>query len=121
MRSFGRASFLVRNSRTIIRVLEDFVRRGRSVNRILGIALTKLDKNRINVNEDLPPSSLVKISFVTAPNETLSRSSLQSASMRAVFPLPTGLFVAISFGRQKCEKIEIESWDLMIKSFDGEL
>lgn len=36
------------------------------------------------------PSSLVKISFVTAAMLNLSRRALQRANMRAVFPEPTG-------------------------------
>ena len=37
------------------------------------------------------PSSLVKISLVTAAILKRCRSALQSASIRAVFPEPTGL------------------------------
>jgi hypothetical protein len=43
-----------------------------------------------NVSKKDIPSSLVKISFVTAQRLYLSRSFKQSCSIRAVLPLPTG-------------------------------
>jgi len=42
-------------------------------------------------------SSRVKMSFVTAAMEYLSRRALQRASMRAVFPEPTGLNDLVSW------------------------